>query len=197
MKITITINLNANIFHIDEDAYEFLKSYLRSIELHFSNSEERKEIVADIETRMAELFRAGSSNPNVVITIADVEKVIGILGRPEEIAGNESTSSWREQYGYSRPRRLYRDIDNRIFGGVCSGLAAYFDIDVLLARILAVLLVLAGGGGLIVYIILWIFVPGAVTTAQKIEMKGEPVTIKNIGKAVKEEFKQVKKNLKL
>lgn len=197
MKKTITINLNANIFHIDEDAYELLKSYLRSIESHFLNSDERKEIMADIEARLAELFRAGSANPNMVVTIEDVEKVIGILGRPEEIAGEESAASGKEQYVYSRPRRLYRDIDNRIFGGVCSGLAAFFDIDVLLARILAVLLVFAGGGGLIVYIILWIFVPAAVTTAQKLEMRGEPVTIRNIGKAVREEFEQVKKNLKL
>lgn len=197
MKKTITINLNANIFHIDEDAYELLKSYLRSIESHFSNSDERKEIMADIEARLAELFRAGSSNPNVVITLADVEKVIGILGQPEEIAGEENASSEKEQYQYTRQRRLYRDIDNRIFGGVCSGLAAFFDVDITLMRVIAILLIFFGGGGLIVYIILWIFVPAAVTTAQKLEMRGEPVTIKNIGKAVKEEFEQVKKNLKL
>lgn len=197
MRKTITINLNAGIFHIDEDAYEVLKQYLWQIESHFSNLDERKEIIADIEARLAELFRAGSAQQEVIITMTDVEKVIEILGQPEEIAGEEIPFNQMGQSQHKRPRRLYRDIDNRILGGVCSGLAAFFNIDVTIVRILAVILALFGGGGLLIYIILWIFVPSAITTAQKLEMKGEPVTIKNIGKAVKEEFEQVKKNLKL
>jgi phage shock protein PspC (stress-responsive transcriptional regulator) len=91
---------------------------------------------------------------------------------------------------------MYRDTDNRIIGGVCSGMGAYWNIDPVILRIIFIALILAGGIGAIVYLILYIVVPEAKTTAQKIEMKGEPVNIHNIKEAVKNEFDSVRKNMK-
>ena len=92
---------------------------------------------------------------------------------------------------------MYRDTDNRIIGGVCAGMGAYWDIDPIIIRIIFVALVLAGGIGALVYLILYIVIPEAKTTAQKIEMKGDPVNIHNIKEAVKKEFNTVRKNMKL
>ena len=97
---------------------------------------------------------------------------------------------------YETTKRLYRDPDNRVLGGVCGGLGAYFNNDPLLFRILFIIIFFGMGSGLIIYLILWIAIPEARTTAQKLEMRGEPITIENIKKAVREEFENVKKNMK-
>jgi phage shock protein C len=91
---------------------------------------------------------------------------------------------------------MYRDPDNRVIGGVCSGMGAYWNIDPVILRIIFIALILAGGVGVMVYLILYIVLPEAKTTAQKIEMKGEPVNIHNIKEAVKNEFDSVRKNMK-
>ena len=91
---------------------------------------------------------------------------------------------------------MYRDPDNRVIGGVCSGMGAYWNIDPVIVRIIFIALTLAGGIGVMVYLILYIVLPEAKTTAQKIEMKGEPVNIHNIKEAVKKEFDSVRKNMK-
>jgi len=94
-------------------------------------------------------------------------------------------------------KRMYRDQDNRILGGVCSGMGAYFRIDPIILRIIFVVAVLGFASGLIIYLILWVVIPEAKTTAQKLEMRGEPVNVSNIGKTVKEEFNRVKNNMNL
>ncbi|HRR92978.1 MAG TPA: PspC domain-containing protein, partial [Bacteroidales bacterium] len=93
--------------------------------------------------------------------------------------------------------RMYRDPDNRMIGGVCAGIAAYWHIEPLVIRIIFLALVFAGGLGLLIYLILWIVLPEARTTAQKIEMRGEPVDIHNIKESVKREFEQVRKKMNL
>jgi phage shock protein PspC (stress-responsive transcriptional regulator) len=195
MKITISINLGGYSFNIDEDAYAELKMYLRNLELHFAGEESSSEILSDIETRIAELFRSGLTTYKQVIDMDDVRHAISVLGTPEDISDNEGTSSGKK---FSSPgyHRMYRDPDNRIIGGVCSGMGAYWDIDPVIVRIIFIALLLAGGIGAIVYLILYIVLPEARTTAQKIEMKGEPVNIHNIKEAVKKEFQSVRKNMK-
>jgi phage shock protein C len=91
---------------------------------------------------------------------------------------------------------MYRDPDNRVIGGVCSGMGAYWNIDPVIVRIIFIALAFAGGIGVMVYLILYIVLPEAKTTAQKIEMKGDPVNIHNIKEAVKKEFDSVRKNMK-
>jgi phage shock protein PspC (stress-responsive transcriptional regulator) len=196
MKITVSINLGGYAFNIDEDAYSELKRYMKNLELHFAGEESSSEILSDIETRMAELFRARITGYKQVITMKDVQEIISILGTPEDISDLEGSKT-REKFSSPGYHRIYRDPDHRIFGGVCSGMAVYWSIDPIILRVIFVALILAGGLGGFVYLVLWIVIPEARTTAQKIEMKGEPVNINNIKDSVKKEFDSVRKNMNL
>jgi len=200
MKTTITVNLGGLVFHIDDDAYKMLNTYLIAIEKQFNSEAERKDIMADIETRIAELFTEMLGEKRDVIRKEEVLKVIEILGQPEDFTEEESPppgSSRKKSATYRPTKRLYRDPDNRVLGGVCGGLGAYFNMDPIVFRILFILIFFGMGSGLIIYIILWIAIPEATTTAQKLEMRGEPITIENIKKAMREEFENVRKNMKL
>lgn len=196
MKITVSINLGGYSFNIDEDAYNELKRYLKNLELHFAGEESSSEILSDIEARMSELFRARLSSYKKVISIDDVAYAISVLGNPEDFSDDESKTGGSR---FSSPgyHRMYRDPDRRIIGGVCSGIGAYWSIDPWIVRIIFIALVLAGGLGLLIYLLLYIVIPEAKTTSQKIEMKGDPVNIKNITDAVKDEFERVRKNMKI
>jgi phage shock protein PspC (stress-responsive transcriptional regulator) len=201
MKKAFKINLGGQIFHIDEDAYEKLRVYLDTISSHFSNIEESREIMNDIETRIAELFREQIRDDTQVIGLRDVEKVISIMGKPEEIVDEEAPGNGKQKSSSDssgrRNRRLYRDPDNAVVGGVASGLAAYFDIDVVVVRILFVVFTLVGWGfALLAYIVLWVAVPKAISAAEKLEMRGEKVNVSNLEKKIREEYDDVKENLK-
>jgi len=194
MKVTVTISIGGDAFHVDEDAYQHLRQYLARLEKEFSGETGSVEIIADIESRMADLFKLRLDRYKQVITMKDLEEVIAILGSPEVISGNGSSGA---PPLFTSSRRFYRDHDRRFIAGVCSGIAAYFSWDPLIFRILFVALVLAGGFGLALYLVLWIVLPEAKTTAQKLEMRGEPVTIANIKEIVKNEFEVVKKKIHL
>ncbi|OFX22760.1 MAG: hypothetical protein A2041_03705 [Bacteroidetes bacterium GWA2_31_9b] len=200
MKKTETINLGGYVFHIDDDAYEILHSYLIAIEKQFATDSDRKEILSDIESRLAELLTETLGNKKDVISKDDLTKVISIMGEPQDFSTtnetetNQSTKSTMSSY--ETTKRLYRDPENRVLGGVCGGLGAYFNNDPLLFRILFIIIFFGLGSGLIIYLILWIAIPEARTTAQKLEMRGEAITIENIKRAVREEFENVKKNMK-
>ena len=196
MKITVSINLGGYSFNIDEDAYAELKRYLKNLELHFAGEESSSEILSDIETRMAELFRTKITNYKQVIDIEDVHQAISVLGTPEDISDNDGPSA-RDKFSSPGYHRMYRDTDHRVIGGVCSGMGAYWGIDPVIVRIIFIALALGGGLGVLVYLILYIVIPEAKTTAQKIEMKGNPVNIHNIKESVKKEFDTVRKNMKL
>ena len=192
MKITISINLGGYAFNIDEDAYEYLQSYLKSLEREFEGEESASEIISDIEGRLAELFRQRLSSYKQVVTMSDVSEVIAILGTPEAISGSDKEGTIPHS-----SRRIYRDSDNRLLGGVCAGLAAWFNINMWIIRFIFVLLACGGGFGVLIYIVLWILLPEAKTTSQKIEMHGKPVTIENIKESVKREFNKVKHTMNL
>jgi phage shock protein PspC (stress-responsive transcriptional regulator) len=194
MKLTVSINLRGYFFNIDEDAYAELKGYLRSLERHFATEESYSEILSDIETRIAEIFRTKLTTYKQVITIEDVSQAISVMGTPEDFSENDKKTT-KEKFSSSGYHRLYRDPDNRIIGGVCAGIGAYWDIDPVIVRIIFVLLTFIGGIGALVYIILYIALPEARTTAQKIEMHGEPVNIHNIKETVKKEFNEVRKKM--
>lgn len=196
MKITLSINLGGYPFNIDEDAYDELKRYLKNLELHFAGEESSSEILSDIEARISELFRTRLSAYRQVVTIEDVRYAISVLGNPEDFSADKNTSS-EDKFSSPGYHRMYRDPDRRIIGGVCAGMGAFWSIDPWIIRLIFVALVLAGGLGLLIYLILYIVIPEAKTRSQKIEMKGEPVNIKNITDAVKDEFERVRKNMKL
>jgi phage shock protein PspC (stress-responsive transcriptional regulator) len=195
MKITVSINLGGYSFNIDEDAYAELKRYLKNLEFHFAGEESAAEILSDIETRMAELFRTKLTTYKQVINIDDVKQVITVLGTPEDISDAEGPTA-RDKFSSRGYHRMYRDPDHRVIGGVCSGMAAYWDLEIWLVRVIFLILLFMGIGVLI-YLILYIVLPEAKTTSEKIEMKGHPVNIHNITDSVKKEFNTVRKNMNL
>lgn len=195
MKITVSINLGGYSFNIDEDAYAELKRYLKNLELHFAGEESSSEILSDIETRMAELFRAKLTGYKQVIDIEDARQVISVLGTPEDISDNDRPTA-REKFSSPGYHRMYRDPDHRAIGGVCSGMAAYWDIEIWVVRLVFLILAMMGIG-ILIYLILYIVLPEAKTTSEKIEMKGNPVNIHNIKDSVKKEFETVRKNMNL
>lgn len=203
MNKTVTINLAGIIFHIDEDAYQKLSNYLFKLKKSFANQEGSDEIIDDIEARFAELFKEKSHE---VIVMSVVDEVIAIMGQPEdyidldyaeeESATNQTQSNKQEYTGTARKRRIFRNPDDTMLGGVCSGVAAYFDTDPLWIRLGFVISFFGFGTGFLLYIILWVIIPEAKTTAEKLQMRGEPINVENISKSIKEEMEFLKKNFK-
>jgi len=175
MKKNISINISGIIFHIEEDGYETLRKYLDSINKYFGSFEDSSEILADIESRIAEIFLTRLNDGKQVVTAEDVSALISTMGNvndfkaaeEQEFTGGEAPprSEYKQAFnsgnsGTSTPKKLMRDERRKILGGVCAGLAHYFNIDPVWPRLLFALLVLGSYGGLlIVYIILWIVLP--------------------------------------
>jgi phage shock protein PspC (stress-responsive transcriptional regulator) len=164
MKKTFTINISGSIFHIDDDAFEKLQKYLHMLNKHFGPAMEGQEILQDIEARIAELFLEKTSNKVEVITDFMVDEIIARMGKPEDFMeaeeeGSSAKAQPEEGSQTNEPQaghRLYRDRDNRLIGGVCSGLATYFKIDPVITRVIFVVTI---GISLLAYIILWIAIP--------------------------------------
>jgi len=198
MKKTFTINISGTVFHIEEDAYEVLQKYLVNLKNHFGTDEEGKEILADIEARIAEIFNDKVVDDKKVVTLAWVNDVIETMGTPEDFA-EEQGEDEEPLAGETkkRKRRLYRDPDHRVLGGVCGGLGAYFSMDPVVLRIIfAILFFVTFPAAMFAYIILWIAVPKAITTAQRLEMRGQEATVKNIEKSIRDEVTEVKESYK-
>jgi phage shock protein PspC (stress-responsive transcriptional regulator) len=202
MNKTVTINISGIIFHIEEDAYETLSKYLLTIKSYFSKADGGTEIMSDIEARIAEMLQSKTSAVKQVVLMSDVDFVMESMGKPEEFGGDSSDSNSSENHDEQTDninglqnvkKRLYRDGDSKVLGGVCSGIANYFSIDVVWIRIALLILTFFAGLNIIFYVILWIAIPEAKTTAEKLAMKGEKADINNISKAVKEEAEQLKK----
>lgn len=211
MKKTLTVNLGGTVFNIDDDAYRLLDNYLSNLKLHFRKEAGADEIVDDIERRISELFAENLSSGAQVITITEVEAVIARMGRPEEMesepgdagetadagsansaGGGYGAGAWNDNgsEGTIR-RRFYRNPDDKMLGGVVGGLAAYLNWDVTLLRLLLALILICGVGTLIpVYIVCWLIIPEAKTAAEKLNMRGEAVTLENIGKTVTDGFER-------
>jgi len=199
MNKTVNINLGGMFFHIDEDAYQKMTRYFDAIKRSLSNSSGHDEIIKDIEMRVSELLNEKQKTDKYVIGLKDVDEVIAVMGQPEdyiiedELKGTNSYNSTATR----ATKKLYRDREKGMIGGVASGLGHYFGIDAVWIRIVLILLVFAGfGTGILAYIILWIVTPEALTTTEKLEMTGEPVTISNIEKKVREEFENVSDKIK-
>ena len=199
MNKTVNINLGGMFFHIDEDAYQKMTRYFDAIKRSLCNSSGHDEIIKDIEMRVSELLNEKQISDKHVIGLKDVDEVIAVMGQPEDyiIEDDTTASSTYNNTDNRRTKKLYRDKEKGMIGGVSSGLGYYFGIDAVWIRIVLILLVFAGfGTGILAYIILWIVTPEAITTSEKLEMTGEPVTISNIEKKVREEFDNVSDKFK-
>ncbi|MBL6611377.1 MAG: PspC domain-containing protein [Flavobacteriaceae bacterium] len=190
MKKTININLAGFVFYIDEDAYEELQKYLKNIKTYLGNTEGREEIIDDIESRIAELF---SEKQKQVITLIEVSEVIEVMGQPEDYMSEDETEQ-KTSYKSSN-KRLYRDPDSTVLGGVCSGIGHYLSIDAIWIRLIFLAMVWSGVS-ILFYFILWAIIPKAETTAQKLEMKGKAATFSNIEDYVRKGYENVKDDFK-
>ncbi|WP_411377267.1 PspC domain-containing protein [Flavobacterium psychrophilum] len=196
MNKTVNMNLGGFFFHIDEDAYQKLNRYFDAIKKSLS-SDGREEIMNDIESRVSELFSEKLTGAKQVISLKEVDDVIAVMGQPEDYKIEvEAPRQPNYNYASSGSRKLYRDKENGIIGGVLAGLGYYFGIDKVWLRLIMLVLLLSFGTGFLLYIILWIVMPEAVTTTEKLEMQGEPINISNIEKKVKEEFENLSEKFK-
>ena len=195
MNKATNIHLAQTLFSIDENAYVQLKNYLDRLERLFKNTEGAKDILEDIEARMAELFSERKKDERYVISVEDVQAVIDTLGSPEDLAGEDTEQE--PTAASARPKKLFRDPDDRFIGGVAGGLSHYIGLDSVWIRLIFLILFFSSVGGVVlVYILLWILVPEAKTTAEKLMMKGEPVNVSNIKKKIKEELEQMSEKVK-
>ena len=198
MNKTVNINLGGMFFHIDEDAYQKLSRYFDAIKRSLSDSNGQDEIIKDIEMRIAELVSEKHTNEKQVINLRELDEIIAVMGQPEDYRidpdGDETQKSNFNTTNRAH-KKLYRDKDKGSIAGVCTGLGHYFGIDAVWIKILFLILA-STSFGIIAYIILWIVMPEAVTTSEKLEMTGEPITISNIEKKVREEFENVSDKFK-
>ena len=202
MNKTIIININGIVFHIEEDAYETLRSYMIDIKRHFGKSEDSKEILEDIENRIAEMFSERiESGRKEVINNEDVNDVIAQMGRVSDF--DTADESYGEGYAqedytnnqsFSFGKKLMRDPDDTVISGVCSGIGHYVGLEARWVRLLFVLFVLLGGSGILAYVILWIIMPVAITRADKMEMRGEAPNLQNFKKNFEEEMSGFREN---
>lgn len=272
MKKNISINISGIVFYIEEDGYELLRNYLNTINNYFSAYEDSAEIIADIESRIAEIFLAKLKEGEQVITASDVQHLMTTMGSIQDFEALEEEppkSSQKEEeeanntyeqpppspnikrlyrdtkrkivggvaagianffsldplwirlilivllfdifitysigilviIGYiicwiiippsdtieedRKAKKMFRDPDNRVLGGVSGGLAAYFGIDATLIRLLFVISMFIGGAGILIYLVLWIITPEAKSITDKIQMQGDPITLANIENNIK------------
>ncbi len=206
MQRIIQINIAGRVLPIEEDAYLVLKEYLDTLEHQFTG-EEGKEIIEDIENRIAELFGIRLQGGSPAIDRNDVRKVIDTLGSPADLSGGATNSSqnynqYSQNAGYQgnpgrntyRNDRLLRDPYDKVIGGVCSGLAHYFDIDPVIIRLVLVVLFLTAGIGVLIYLIAWAVIPVANSRAELYNMNsGNPVTFNDITRNVEKELQDLKR----
>jgi phage shock protein PspC (stress-responsive transcriptional regulator) len=195
MNKTIIININGTVFHIEEDAYEVLKAYMTNVKRHFMNSADSLEITTDIENRIAEMFSdALARESKQVIVEQDVNSIIEQMGRVEEFDEvYDDNQAGPNPFNYNTgERRLFRDPDDRIISGVCSGMASYFNIQPVWIRLAFALTFFFFGSGLLLYIILWIVIPQAVSRADRMAMRGHKQDLQGFKINLQEELSAVK-----
>jgi phage shock protein PspC (stress-responsive transcriptional regulator) len=195
MNKTIIININGIVFHIEEDAYEVLKNYMTDVKRHFLDSADSLEITTDIENRIAEMFNEIlARDSKQVIVEQDVQYVISQMGTVEDFASadEDAPPTAGAPFTYkTENRKLFRDQDDHLIGGVCSGIASYFDLQPVWIRLAFAIAFCFFGTGLFLYVILWIVIPKAITRADRMAMKGERLDLQGFKRNFEDELKTV------
>jgi phage shock protein C len=197
------INIGGIPFIMDEDAYAFLRQYFDSITAHFQLSEGSEEIVADIEARIAELLNE-KKGARQIVQIEDVKYAIEIMGRPEDFGADpieenkENYNGKKKDSGFNPGKRLYKNPEDKIVSGVCSGLSIYLGIKdpVWIRLVFGLLAVVGGGSGIPIYIILMVVLKDAKTPKEKLEMKGDPINLETLVNTMGTEFKNLGEQFK-
>jgi phage shock protein PspC (stress-responsive transcriptional regulator) len=183
MKKNFSVNIGGRVFNIDDDAYERLNGYLTSLRTFFAADQGREEIIADIESRIAELLEMKKTQGFSIITIGHINEVISGMGEPDQLGGMD-TDEQKSEPRYKTSGKLFRDPDNRQIGGVAAGIAAWFGINPIWMRILFVAFTFIYGIGAIFYAILWLILPQARTTSERLEMQREIINIGTLRKEI-------------
>jgi phage shock protein PspC (stress-responsive transcriptional regulator) len=199
------INIGGYPLTIDDDAYQYLENYLDNIRQRFSESDGREEIMNDVESRLGELLTANLGGRSIVM-LPDVESVVAIMGKPEDFGGEPTATAEpksRSKSGQSATgqpliktgKRLFRDEENTVISGVCSGLAAYFGMPepVWMRLIFVLLAIISAGFWVPVYLLLWIIVPPARSASDRLQMRGEPVNVDSIARELEQGINRVSK----
>jgi phage shock protein PspC (stress-responsive transcriptional regulator) len=189
MKKTINVAIGGCSFTIDEDAYNTLNEYLEPYKSALDYSSSRTEVMDELEVRIADMLK-GKLGGRQVVDLAMTQEVIGRLGYPEGYRHtDEQTGTYegsKSEYHYSgydgeKPvRKLFRDPDGKRIAGVCSGLALFLGVDVVLIRVIFLVALICGSAGFWIYLVIWIAAPEARTAAEKCELRGIPATAENI-----------------
>jgi phage shock protein PspC (stress-responsive transcriptional regulator) len=179
MKKNFSVNIGGRIFNIDDDAYECLNSYLARLRNFFAADQGYDEIIADIEMRIAELLEQRAEQGQPIITLKHIEEVIANMGEPDQLSDSE-TEKPKTAPGIKTRGKLFRDPDNRQIGGVAAGIAAWFGIDPVWVRLIFAVFTLFYAIGIIVYAVLWLILPIAQTTSEKLEMQRQSININTL-----------------
>jgi phage shock protein PspC (stress-responsive transcriptional regulator) len=205
MNKVLNINLGGLPLIIDEDAYRYLENYLQSLHNHFRNSEGYEEIMNDIEARIGELLKENMGKRSIVM-IQDVKNAVSVMGTPEDFGAetiSENEPHKKSEYteggasaSIKTGKRLFRDPENKVVSGVCSGIAAYFGIqDAIWVRLAFLSILFFFGTGILLYIILSIIIPEAKNTADRLAMQGEPIDVNSIAKSVEKGVEDLAKKV--
>lgn len=194
MKKNFSVNINNKLFNIDEDAYDRLNQYFKYLETSFSDEAQKDEIIQNFHIRISQMLTEYTmKDESHIVTIEIVEKVLFQLG----FTDNDNTKyNFESDKKTKHNKRLYRNPDDRIVGGVCGGLAKYLNIDVIIVRISFVIFTLFFAVGLFAYLIMWMFVPVAKTPVDKLFMEGEEISVDKIKDSLSKEFKNFENNIK-
>ncbi len=187
MHKTVSVSIGPTLFVLEESAFATLDAYLKGIRAHFAATDDADEIVSDIEDRIAEELSEKLTARKKVILDKDVADLIRTMGTVEDFrkfGSADPVPSAADEPASPRKVRLYCDADDQVIAGVAAGIAKYFNIDPAIIRLAFGLSLLLGGFGFILYILLWIVLPEAKTTAQKVEMTGGRVTLASIQKRI-------------
>lgn len=203
MKKTVSVNIKGMNFLIEEDAYELLQDYMKRLAHNLRSEKGNKEIIEDIELRIAELCSAKLTDKKQVIEIEDIETILENLGDPSQFIDEDAESfesytknERSDSSSKSNDKRLFRDIDNATIAGVCAGIANFFNIDVVIVRAIFIIVFLFGGFGLPLYIILWVIVPKANSTIDKLRMRGKAITVESVRDEVETAAERLKNESK-
>lgn len=181
MKKTVSVNIKGMNFLIEEDAYELLQDYLERLSKALEHEKGGKDIIEDIELRIAELCADQLNERKQVIESSDIEKILVTLGDPSQyVEDSEESYSQSDTQHQQTEKRIYRDTDNAVIAGVCSGIANYTNIDVVIIRVIFAAILIFGGFGIPLYFVLWIIIPKATNTIDKLRMQGKPITVENV-----------------
>lgn len=219
MNKILNINLGGYALTIDDDAYDYLNAYFNSLRKRFAESEGRDEILRDIETRMGEII-TGNLGGRSIVMLPDVESAVQVMGRPEDFggdpidtttssssnssstnSGNSTTSDGNTGGGgfsksFKTGKKMMRDLENSVVGGVCAGLSAYFGLTPIWMRVIFVVLgVVSAGFWIPAYVLMWIILPSAKTAADRLAMRGERIDVDNIAKEIETRFEQFSKTV--